>query len=82
MSEPEPSAPSPNVSFMGETLIIQAVRESVRKGVPAAQILDEYKQRGPQARTEAVPSTPQVSLDVAQPPPKPGFWARLLGRKS
>jgi hypothetical protein len=84
-SEPTPSTPSPagnsDISHMGETLVGQAVRDSVRRGVPAQQILDEYKQRGPQARADAAAGAPQVFGPMTRPK-KLGFWARLFGRKS
>jgi hypothetical protein len=81
---PEPAPPKPDdaseISHMGETLIGQAVRDGVRRGVPAQQILDEYKQRGPQARADATATAPVV-LGTLKRVAKKGFWARLFGRK-
>jgi hypothetical protein len=82
---PDAAAPMPPVgtpdeaSFIGDTLVGQAIRDSVRSGVPAAQIIEDYKKRGPQARADLSAQAPQAGAFVPVPK-KAGFWARLFGK--
>lgn len=78
---PQEISAGTDASFLGDTLVGQAIRDSVRQGVPAEQILQDYKNRGPQARADLASATPQVGAYVPVPR-KAGFWARLFGRKS
>lgn len=73
------SASPDEASFLGDTLVGQAIRDSVRSGVPAAQIIEDYKKRGPQARADLSAQAPTAGAFVPVPK-KAGFWARLFGK--
>jgi hypothetical protein len=75
----QPSEQANDASFMGDTLVGQVLRDSVRRGVSAERIIEEYKQIGPQARAEISAAAPKVTT-AAVPPRKVGLWAKLFGR--
>jgi hypothetical protein len=74
-SNPQPAeqmSAAADVTHMGETIVAQVVKDSIRRGVPAQQILEEYRNKGPQANA-APPMEFGPSLKVKHL----GFWAKL-----